>query len=157
MVFKPTNLSIHSFTSKGVVAHIQGDFWLDASRVRKKSVRDIGRAGTWIAKEVESKESHVEAYLPDYGNILAGTATVPPIKVSIRNGVTTHIDELVDLTVGDVAGLRTVAQDWIGKSVKSLSVRGDAEIPLKSGIFSLGTQHVSEMVRLAGMLPFIVD
>ena len=150
IVFEPTHLSIDSFTSTGVLARVQGDFKLDSSKVKKRSVRDLGRAATWIAKAVESKESHVEVYLPEYGNLLLGTAEVPSVKVSIRDGVKTHIDIMSDLSAGDIAGVKGIAQDWIRGSVESLSIHGVAQIPLKSGIFSLGTQYLTETMTFAG-------
>jgi len=101
-VFEPTGLSIDSFTSTGVNARIQGDFILDGSRVHKKSVRDLGRAGTWIARAVESKESRVKVFLPEYDNLLLGTAIVPPIVISIKDGVTTHVDFISELSAGDI-------------------------------------------------------
>ena len=150
MVFEPTALSIDSFTSTGVKARVQGDFTLNGSKVRRKPVRDLGRAATWIAAAVESKESSVEVYLPEYGNLLLGTAVIPPIVVSIRDGVTTHVDFVSDLHAGDMDGLRRMAKDWIEGRIGSLSVAGVADVPLKSGIFGLGTQKLSETIVFAG-------
>lgn len=146
MVFEPTDLSIDSFTSAGVRARIRGDFTLDGSRVQKKPVRDLGRAGTWIARAVESKRSKVKVFLPEYGNLLLGTADVPPIVVDIRNGHTTHLDFLSDLAAGDLDGIRRMANDWIDGRIGDLSVRGVADVPLKSGIFGLGTQSLAETI-----------
>ena len=149
MVFEPTDLSIDSFTSTGVRARIQGDFTLDGSRVEKKPVRDLGRAGTWIARAVESRQSKVEVYLPEYDNLLLGTADVPPIIVDIRDGHTTHIDFLSDLQAGDRDGIRRMAMDWVEGRLGQLSVRGVAEVPLKSGIFSLGTQSLVQTMTFS--------
>jgi len=151
-VFEPTSLSVDSFTSTGVRARVQGDFSMDASRVKKKSVRDLGRFGTWIAKEVESGESHVEVYLPEYGNVLLGTARMPPVKINIRNGHTTHIDLLADLEPGQVDGIRRVANDWLDGRLGQLRVQGKAKLPLKSGIFHLGEQTISQSLLFNGML-----
>lgn len=150
MVFEPTNLSIDSFTPTGVRARIQGDFKLDGSKVQRKPVRDLGRAGTWIARKVESKQSSVKVYLPEYGDILLGTAVVPPIVVDIRDGHTTHIDFLSDLAAGDIDGIRRMANDWLEGRIGRLSVRGVADVPLKSGIFGLGTQSLSETIVFDG-------
>ena len=150
IVFEPTSLSIESFTSTGVRARVQGDFKLDGSRVHKKSVRDLGRAGTWIAKAVESKQSNVNVYLPEYDDMLLGTAVVPPIVVNIRDGVTTHIDFISYLSAGDLDGLRRMANDWLEGRIGSVSVRGAANIQLKSGILPLGTQSLSETVVFGG-------
>ncbi|CAF9920679.1 MAG: hypothetical protein HETSPECPRED_004332 [Heterodermia speciosa] len=150
IVFEPTNLSIESFTSSGLRARVQGDFTLDASRVHKKSVRDLGRAGTWIARAVESKSSKVEVVLPEYGNVLVGTADLPPIVVDIRNGHTNHLDFITDLNAGDVDGMRRIATDWLHGKLNRLSVKGTADVSLKSGIFSLGTQSLSESMVFMG-------
>ena len=150
MVFEPTALTIDSFTSTGVKARVQGDFTLDGSKVRRKPVRDLGRAATWIAAAVESKESRVEVSLPEYGDLLLGTAVIPPVVVSIRDGVTTHVDILTDLHAGDLDGLRRMAKDWIAGRIGSLEVAGVADVPLKSGIFGLGTQKISETIVFAG-------
>ena len=150
MVFEPTNLSIDSFTKTGVRARIQGDFRLDSTKVGKKSVRDFGRAGTWIAKAVESKRSKVKVYLPEYDELLIGTADVPPIKVDVRDGHVTHINILSDLAAGDLEGIRHMAMDWIEGRIGRLSVRGVADIPLKSGIFNLGTQSLMHTIEFTG-------
>lgn len=150
IVFEPTNLSIDSFTTTGVRARIQGNFMLDGSKVHRKPVRDLGRAGTWIARKVESKQSNVEVYLPEYGDIILGTAIIPPIVVDIRDGHTTHIDFLSDLAAGDIDGIRRMANDWLEGRIGRLSVRGVADVPLKSGIFGLGTQSLSETIVFDG-------
>ncbi|KAL8711578.1 MAG: hypothetical protein Q9220_003988 [cf. Caloplaca sp. 1 TL-2023] len=146
MVFEPTSFSIDSFTSSGVRARIQGDFTMDASRVHKKPVRDLGRAGTWIAKAAESKSTRVDVFLPEYGDILLGSAAVPPIILDIRNGHTTHVDFVSDLTAGDLAGIRRIAESWLDGRLDRLRVRGDADISVKSGLFSFGTQTISESI-----------
>ena len=152
VVFEPTDLSIDSFTSSGVRARIIGDFTLDASRVQRKPVRDLGRAGTWIAKAVESKESIVAVYLPEYGNVLLGTATIPRMVIDIRNGHTTHIDFLADLVPGNIDGIRNVANEWLDGRLKALRVLAAVDVSLKSGIFSLGTQRISESRLLEGQI-----
>ena len=149
VVFEPTSLSIDSFTATGVRARIQGDFSMDASRVEKKSVRDLGRFGTWIAREVESGESDVEVSLPEYGNVVLGTAHVPRIKVDVRNGHTTHVDFLSDLEPGSKDGLIRIANDWIDGRLGQLRVLGKAKVPLKSGLFSFGTQTLREELLFA--------
>lgn len=149
-VFKPTALSIDSTTEDGVRARVQGDFVMDARRVKTKSMRDFGRLMTWIAREIETGESDVEVYLPEYGNILVGNAHLPSIKVNIRNGHTTHVDFLTNLTAGDTNGLHSIARDWIEGRLAHLSVRGKATLHLKSGIVGLGTQTLTDTVTFEG-------
>ncbi|KAI4169623.1 MAG: hypothetical protein LQ343_005562 [Gyalolechia ehrenbergii] len=154
MMFEPTDLSIDSFTSSGIRARIQGDFKMDASKVRKKPVRDLGRAGTWIARAVENKPTSVEVYLPEYGNLLLGSADVPSITVDIRNGHTTHLDFVSELTAGDLDGIRHIANDWLDGTLSQLRVRGNADVSVKSGIFSLGTQTLSQEILFQGSWNF---
>lgn len=153
LVFEPTNLSIDSFTTTGVRARVQGMFTLDASRVHRKPIRDLGRFGTWIARAVESKESQVQVYLPEYDDILLGTATVPPIVVDVRNGHITGIDFVSDLEPGNVDGIRQMAGDWLSGRLGRLRVQGKAAVPLRSGLFSLGTQTVTHSVVFEGGNP----
>ncbi|KAJ5896121.1 uncharacterized protein N7473_005520 [Penicillium subrubescens] len=145
-VFKPTALSIDSTTEDGIRARVQGDFVMDAGRVKTKSMRDIGRFMTWIAREVETGESDIKVYLPEYGNILVGNAHLPSIKVNIRNGHQTHVDFLTNLTAGDIKGLHSIARDWIEGRLARLSVRGKATLHLKSGLIGLGTQTLTDTV-----------
>ncbi|KAF2491039.1 hypothetical protein BU16DRAFT_530611 [Lophium mytilinum] len=148
--FKPTKLSLDSLTKTGVRVQVQGDFKLDASKVEKKSTRDIGKFGTWIAKEVESGPSNVEVYLPEYGNILVGTAKIPGIKVNIRNGHTTHVSFFANLEPGSFDGIRNIANDWMEGRLGQLRVKGKARVPLKSGIFHLGDQILEQSMLFEG-------
>jgi hypothetical protein len=150
LVIEPTSLSIETFTPTGVQARIQADFKLDASRVKNDAVRNLGRFGTWIAREVESKESKVEVYLPEYGNLLVGTAIVPPVVVNIRNGQITHVNFIADLLPGDMTGIRGVVNDWLDGRLGQLRVQGKGDVSLKSGIFPLGTQSISESLVFEG-------
>ena len=155
MVFEPTDLSIDSLTSDGVRARVQGDFSLDALRVHKKPTRDLGRLGTWIARKVESRPSKVEVFLPEYDDLLLGTALVPSIVVDIRNGHTTHVDFITDLKAGSLDGIRRIANDWIDGRLTQLIVTGEAKVGLKSGLFSLGTQDIRQSLVFKG-LAFLV-
>jgi len=150
LVVEPKSLSIRNFTPTGVIVRIQADFKLDASRVTNDAVRNLGRAGTWIAREVESKESKVEVYLPEYGNLLVGTATVPGLVVNIRNGHITPVDFDADLQPGDMTGIRGVVNDWLEGRLGQLQVLGKTNVALKSGLFPLGTQSISESLVFEG-------
>ncbi|KAJ5149505.1 hypothetical protein N7448_001083 [Penicillium atrosanguineum] len=145
-VFKPTTLSIDSTTSEGVRARVQGEFVMDAGRVKSKSMRNFGRLATWIAREVETGESDVDVYLPEYGNVLVGNATVPSIKVNIRNGHHNQVDFLTDLKAGDIKGIHAVALDWMEGRLGRLSIKGRATIHLKSGLIGLGAQTITDTV-----------
>lgn len=150
LVIEPTNLSIASFTDKGITARVQANLRMDASRVKNEHIRNVGRFGTWIAKKVESDESKVEVYLPEYGNVLIGTALVPKFVMDIRNGHTTAIDFLTDLTPGDVEGIRRVANDWLEGRLDQIRVLGKADVGLKSGLIFLGSRTISESLVFEG-------
>ena len=150
IVFEPTNLAIDSFTATGVRARVEGDFVLDATRVKKKSVRDLGKAGTWIAKEIESTATELKVYLPSYENLLLGTAKLPSIKLNIQSQHVNHISIGVDLAPGDVDGLRRLANDWLDGDLGQLKVLGIAQVGLKSGIFRLPQQTISQSLIFEG-------
>lgn len=147
ITFKPTDLSIDSITNWGVRARVQGVFYFDASKVHDGSVRNLGRAATWIAREVESGESDVEIYLPEYDDALLGTVTIPPIKLNIRNGHDNFINMVADIEPGDVNGLRDLAHDFMAGKQK-LDVKAVARVPIKSGLISLGTQTVTQFMTV---------
>ncbi|KAE8390651.1 hypothetical protein BDV23DRAFT_155021 [Aspergillus alliaceus] len=145
-VFNPTNVSVESATADGIQTRIQGDLVLDAGRIRKAPVRNLGRFVTWIGKEIETGESEVQVYLPEYGNVLVGTASLPSIKANIQNGHINHIDFLAELVAGDIPSIRAVAVDWLEGKLGRLQVKGKATVPLKSGILSLGEQTIADSV-----------
>jgi len=150
IVIEPKSLSINEITPTGVSARVQAIFRLDASKVKNKHVRNVGRFGTWLARKVETEKSTVEVYLPEYGNILIGTAAVPPITVDIRNGHTTTVDFLADLKPGDMDGIRRMANDWLDGRLHKVRVLGKANVSLKSGLIHLGTQTIAESLVFEG-------
>jgi len=113
-------------------------------------VRNLGRLGTWIAGKIETGESNVRVYLPDYDNVLLGTATIPRIVVSVRNGQATDVDVMAHVEPGEADGIRTIANDWLGGNLERIRLQGKADVRLKSGIFPLGTQSVSENLVFEG-------
>ncbi|EEH43377.1 uncharacterized protein PADG_08302 [Paracoccidioides brasiliensis Pb18] len=143
-VFKVTGLSIDSFTPDGVKARFQGSFVLNASQVLTKSVRDLGRLGTWLAREIESDETEVQVSLPEYGNVLLGTATIPRMTVNVRNGHMNRIEFITNLNAGDIDGIRIVANDWLQGRLGQLHIKGMASVRLRSGILYLGSHTISE-------------
>ncbi|KAF2178081.1 hypothetical protein K469DRAFT_600569 [Zopfia rhizophila CBS 207.26] len=148
--FQPTRLSLDSLTKTGVKVQVEGDFKMDASKVKKKNVRNFGRFGTWIAREVESGPTDVNVYLPEYGNVLIGTARVPGIKVNVRNGHTTHISFFTDLEPGSFDGIRNIANDWLDGRLGQVRIKGKADVPLKSGLIHLGKQIVEQSLVFEG-------
>ncbi|KAF2864137.1 hypothetical protein K470DRAFT_209021 [Piedraia hortae CBS 480.64] len=149
-VFHPTSVSIAGITRTGVLVRIHGDFTMDAYRVRRKAVRDIGRFFTAMARKAETGDGEVEILLPEYGNLLLGTAYVPGIKVDIRAGKQTPVDFEAELIPGEADGLRHIAEDWVDSRLGQLRVRGKALVPLRSGIIRLGRQMVEHDLILTG-------
>ncbi|KAI0018258.1 hypothetical protein F4780DRAFT_751983 [Xylariomycetidae sp. FL0641] len=143
-VLEPTNLSLDSITADGVRARIQADFRLDGSRVANGHVRRVGKAATWVAHQIGTEQTQIDVHLPDYDNLLLGSAVVPPLVVNLRNGITTRFDFVTDIQPGNVEGVRTIANDWLEGRLERLRLDGKADLSLKSGIFPLGTHTVSE-------------
>jgi hypothetical protein len=150
--FKPTKLSLDSLTDHGVKVQVEGDFIMDASRVHKQSVRNLGRFGTWIAGEAETGPADVDVYLPEHGNVRVGTARIPGIKVSIRNGYTTHVSFFANVEPGSFDGIRNIAHDFIKGSLDEVRIKGKASVPVKSGLINLGSQTVEHSEVFSGTL-----
>ncbi|KAF1820362.1 uncharacterized protein K489DRAFT_301784, partial [Dissoconium aciculare CBS 342.82] len=154
IVVEPRSLSIDSFTASGVRTRIQASVCLDSRRVSQDPVRNLGRFFTYLAAEVETGESDVEVSLPEYGNVVLGTAQVPPIKMSIRDGQWKFIDILVDVRPGQVDGLRSIANDWIDGRLGRLRVLAKAQVPLSSGLINVGRQDIRQELMLSnGKIP----
>lgn len=146
VVFEPTRLSIASFSETGVNARIQGDFVVDASRVQRKPVRDLGRLGSWFVAQAETGHTLVEVSLPEYGDVLLGTADVPRIKVDLRDGTVTNIDFITHVEPGDKDAIRRLAKDWVDGSLGDLRVKGEANVPIKSGLFQFGERALEHTI-----------
>lgn len=150
LVIEPTNLSIHNFTSTGVTARVQAKFKMDGSRVHNDAVRKFGRFSTWVAREVETKPSTVEVYLPEYGNVLLGKASIPRIAVDVRDGHDTFLDFLAVLEPGSAEDIRRLSNDFLEGRLDKVRIMGKAHVDLKSGIFPLGTQTIVESMMFEG-------
>ena len=144
--FEPTRVSIDSYTDTGVVARIEGQFKMNASRVHKKAVRDLGRFGTRIARYVELGQTAVDVALPAYGDTVLGTATIPSTTICIINGRENHIDMLVNLEPGSQEGLRQLANDVVEGRFTDYTVKAIANVPIRSGILRLGKQSISQTI-----------
>jgi hypothetical protein len=148
--FKPTKLSMDGLTDHGAKVHIQGDFTMNASKVKKQSVRNLGRFGTWIAHEAETGPFDADVYLPEYGNVLIGTAKIPGVKVNIRNGHTTRVSFVATVQPGSPDGIRNVANDWIDGRLGQIRLKAKAQVPLKSGLINIGKQLVEQSIVFQG-------
>lgn len=145
---EPTGLKIITIASWGVLAHVTANFEMDANRVPRKLVRGIGRFGTWIAKEVETGETMVTVSIPEYGDAQIGSALVPPLKVNVRHGHITPLEFTTTLKPGSQSIVGSIANDWLAGSFNSLGIHGTADVPIKSGILSLGTQSISQNIKI---------
>lgn len=158
LVFKPQSLSIDSFTSTGVRARVQGNVMLDSSRVADANTRRFGKFGTWMARYAETGEAEVEVSLPEVGGSVVGSAWVPGVVVDVRDGRRTAVDVVAEVEAGDKEEIRRVVGDWVEGRLGRVRVRGEVEVPIKSGLISLGRQTVrQEMVVEEGDVPTIPD
>lgn len=148
-VLEPTNLSLESITTDGVRARIQANFKLDGSKVRNEHVRRIGGVATWLVRELGTDATKVNVYLPEYDNVLLGSAGVPPLTIKI-NGQNTAIDFVADLIPGEAESIRAIANEWLEGRLGRLRFQGKADIKLKTGIIPLGTHAVSESLTVEG-------
>jgi hypothetical protein len=149
-VLEPTNLSLESLTANGVRARIQANFRLDGSRVHNQHVRRVGKATTWIARALATEQTRVNVTLPEYDNILLGSAVLPPLVINILEGQTNAIDFVAELTPGDADGIRMIANEFLEGRLDVLRLQGKTDIQLKSGLIPLGTHTVSESLTFEG-------
>lgn len=150
-VVEPTNLSLESLTADGVRARIRANFRLDGSRVQNDGVRNIGRAATWLVSAIgTADETEVRVFLPDYGDALLGTARLPPLAVSLRDGETTAVDVVAHLIPGDTAAFRSVVNSWLDGKLDFVRLRGNTALSLKTGFIPLGTHDISEVLAFEG-------
>ncbi|KAJ4254927.1 hypothetical protein NW762_009725 [Fusarium torreyae] len=157
-VLEPTNLSIENITSDGVWARIRANVYLDGSRVDNKNSRRIGKAVTGIMRKLETKQTTVNVYLPDYADALAGTAVIPPLVVDVVSGHTNELDFVAEVNPGETEHIRKIANDWLDGNLKRLKVVGKTKVHLQSGIFPLGAHDVAEsMVFEANEIPSMPD
>lgn len=150
VVLDVSNLSVESFTDRGVRARIRATVTIDASRVKNGALRTFGVMGTWLARKVSTEESKVYIYLPDYGEGILGTATAPATVLDIRNGQITSIDFVSEVETGSLDVFRRVTNDYLNGGLGMVRVRGETNLALKSGLFSLGTQRISEEMTFKG-------
>ncbi|OAA55945.1 hypothetical protein SPI_08152 [Niveomyces insectorum RCEF 264] len=143
-VIEPTNLSLESLTTDGVRARIQANVRLDGSRVKNEQVRRIGRATTWIVRKLGTDKTVVSVYLPEYANVLLGSAEIPPLVVDLVDGHSTAVDFVADLVPGDAEGFRSIANQWLEGRLDSIRLQAKADIRLSTGLIPLGTHFVSE-------------
>ncbi|KAI3319172.1 hypothetical protein HD806DRAFT_548744 [Xylariaceae sp. AK1471] len=143
-VIEPTSLSIDSITTDGVRARIQANFQLDGSRVKDGNVRRIGKAATWVANQLGIEKTEIDVYVPDYENVLLGSAVVPPLVVNLRDKETTSVDFIADIRPGNIEGMRTIANDWLDGRLDQLRLNGKTNLRLKSGLIPLGIHSISE-------------
>ncbi|KAI5918778.1 hypothetical protein F4810DRAFT_690511 [Camillea tinctor] len=155
-VLEPTSLSLDSITTDGIRARVQANFRLDASRVTNQHVRRMGRAATFVARQIESEKTKIDVSLPDYKNIVIGSAVIPPLLVNLRDGDVTQFDFVADINPGSLDGIRMIANEWLEGRLEWLRLKGDADVNLKSGILPLGMHTVSEsLVFEANKIPAI--
>ncbi|KAH7157097.1 hypothetical protein EDB81DRAFT_788842 [Dactylonectria macrodidyma] len=143
-VLEPTNLSIENITSTGIWARVQANVRLEGSRVEDKNSRRIGQAVTGLMRKLETDETTVHVFLPDYGDALGGTAVIPSLVVDIVDGHTTELNFVTNIQPGAAEDIRKIANDWLDGKLELLKVVGKTKIRLKSGIFPLGAHDVAE-------------
>ncbi|KAK3985795.1 hypothetical protein QBC44DRAFT_345051 [Cladorrhinum sp. PSN332] len=158
VVIEPTNLSLVSITTNGVRARIQANFRLDAQRVENIHVRRVGRAATWLVGQLGTEETKINIYLPEYNNVLLGTAAVPGLTVTIEDGRNNEVDIEADLIPGEAEGIRMITNEWLEGRLGTVRVKGTADIELKAGVIPLGKHSIAESMTFeADKLPQIPE
>lgn len=149
-VVEPTSLSLESITADGLRARIQATFRLDGARVANDHVRRVGKAATWVANQLGTEETTIVVTLPDYGDLLLGTAAIPPLVIHLKDGDVTYFDFVTEIVPGNMEGIRSIANEWLEGRLDKVRLRGKADLALKSGLLPLGTHSVAESLVFEG-------
>lgn len=154
VMIEPTDLSVESITADGVRARIQGNFRLDATRVKNDNSRRVGRFVTGIMRKLQTEETTVRVSLPHYDHAVLGTAVIPPVTISLVDGHNTAVDIVADFKPGEADHIRMLVNEWLDGKLDRVKVTGTTDLRIKSGIFPLGTHSVVEsMVFEASDVP----
>ncbi|KAK9248658.1 hypothetical protein V1506DRAFT_452476 [Lipomyces tetrasporus] len=157
-----SSVSVENLSSEGLKAHVLGEVSFDSSRVKDRPTRVFGRIATTVMRKAEVKDTYLFiSHVDDNDNVdVFGRASVPNIVVDIRDNHVTPIDFVS--TVEDIASAKEIAklvQEYLQGKLQDAVFRGDADLPLRSGILPLGTHHVSHDVKLQGeqlLLPYLL-
>ncbi|KAB8236936.1 uncharacterized protein BDW43DRAFT_228050 [Aspergillus alliaceus] len=148
-VFHIQSLSYEPSVPEWARARIKGTFIMDADRVENAAVRRLGQLATWVAREIETRESGtLEIYQPLFGHVVTITASLPPIKLNVRDGHTNHLNFLSDI--------KHLAEDKSEDLFEGVAKRADsgilakAQVHLRSGWIDLGSQEFYLTVQYKG-------
>ena len=150
--FTPQQLAVDRLTSDGARVDVRGEISVDAKRVHKSFTRTIGRITTWIIGKVKSGHGNVEVLIPEFGDMVLGSAKVPPMVLDIRNGHTTTVAFKSEVQPGPASGLKTIADDWIKGRLGSLDVEGKIAVPLTVGFLPVGKTRLSRIFEVQSKL-----
>ncbi|TPX15212.1 uncharacterized protein E0L32_004770 [Thyridium curvatum] len=150
-VIEPTNLSLQSISAKGVHARIQGNIRADASRVKNAHVRRLGRTLAWVFRRLGSDgRTTFRCYLPEYDNMLLGTAEIPPMVLTIVDNYNNKVDFVAELVPGDPEVVRVIANDWLKGRLTRLRLNGVGDVQLRTWFLPLGTVTLSDSMVFEG-------
>lgn len=146
--FEADKIAVDSFTDSGVRVHVQGTVWMDATKVKKGSVRSWGKWATGWAKTIEAGKADMKVFLPAYDDLLLGSAYTPAFKLDIRDGHHNPLDMIVECEPGEPTAFRRLAQDFMDHKEQDLLVKAVVELPIKAGGFNIGVQKNTQMVTI---------
>ncbi|KAK9466238.1 hypothetical protein V1512DRAFT_264179 [Lipomyces arxii] len=159
-----SSVSIDDMSADGVHAHVIGQVSFDSAKVKDRPTRVFGKIATTIMRKAEVLDTNMLiSRLSAHNQLeLFGSASIPNIVVDIRDHKVTPIDFVS--TVHQLAAVSDIAklvEEYLHGTLKDAIFRGDADLPLRSGILPLGTHHVAHDVKLesaiSGSIPFIVS
>lgn len=148
-VFHIQSLSYEPSVPEWARARIKGSFIMDADRVENAAVRRLGQLATWVAREIETRESGtLEIYQPLFGHVVTITASLPPIELNVRNGHANHLNFLSDIK-HLAEDKRADLFEWAAKRADS-GILAKAQVHLRSGWIDLGSQEFYLTVQYKG-------
>lgn len=149
-VLNVSSLSVDSFTSSGIRVRVRARASIDAGRVKSWGVRTLGRMGTAVVGSMRVKDFDLHVRLPAYGHALLGTAQVPGMTVSIRNGDVNLLDFVANTQPGSLVAIRSLANDYMRGSLEALKVVGEADLTVRKGLLSFNLGAIAHELVLKG-------
>jgi hypothetical protein len=148
--FSLQNVQIEDFTDDNIIANVQVNVTVDASRVNSSSVRNIGLFGTRMFKHVYTSPCDVTVYLPQYGGGQVAIVAIPALKVDVRNQHINLLDVLSNVTITNETIAVQLASDVLAGIRHEIETIGETDVNMRIGVIPLGKHHVRQEVVIQG-------
>jgi hypothetical protein len=144
------DIQIQNFTDEGLISKAVVNVTLDASRVKRPSIRRIGLFGTNLFKHVYTKECNVSLFLPQYSSAQVAYAILPPLTIDIRNKHHNILHVITNTTITNEPVAIQLVGDILSGKRSEIKAIGETDVDIKAGIIPLGKHHIVQQVIVKG-------